>query len=278
MNYNQQVLKQYNLSVDDLTDLVRARGVEPLMLVITGSHMWHTATSDSDLDIRGVYLQPTCDFHGLDQPKGTIEANGVLGKDIDIQLYELAHLYRMLLGHNGNVVEMMLSPTIIYEEGIWSRCWRDRPDRSSCNIAELFLTKRLAKYYTGYFHSQRKRAGQNRGGKALVYSYRELMAGTVLMATGKIIYNLDELAFLYDRDYRAVPLLAQYRSDWNVPQGSVELTAFEEDWADMIGIMQQATDSSCLPDREPTWARDELEYKVRMTRWDDIQVRAFNDR
>jgi len=109
-------------------------------------------------------------------------------------------------------------------------------------------------------------------------SYRELMAGTVLMATGRIIYNLDELAFLYDKNYRAVPLLAQYRSDWNVPQGSVELAAFEEDWADMLGIMQRTVDNSVLPDREPTWARDELEYKLRMTRWDDIQVRAFNDR
>jgi uncharacterized protein len=238
-------IEQFGVDHDEVTGWIERRGVKHLLLVVTGSHMWNTARPTSDLDIRGIYIQPTRDILGLYPPKDTIEAADLFDGQVDLQLYEIKKVMEMLLNGNGNIVEMLLSPTCFYEH---PDAWIDWQ-----NIARQFLTKRLYHYYKGYYHSQRQRAARNRGSKALVYSARELMAGTVLMETGEIIYDLWELREVYEGLYGKLPLLDEYsdRSNWNTPVSNEKLIEFEAMWEGMAVTMQKACNRSELPERDP---------------------------
>lgn len=129
----------------DVLDWARAKNVTPLFLCVTGSHLWHLNRPDSDLDIRGIYLDPLEKVLSLHTGRNTIEALGILG-DCDIQMYEFGKVLKMLNDHNGNLVEMLLSPTAFYSalgypsyDYSW---WHD--------LASKYITKKLANYYRGY--------------------------------------------------------------------------------------------------------------------------------
>ena len=182
--YAPEVKSLYGMATDkEIIDFIRGYGVEPLFLCVTGSHMWNLAETGADLDIRGVYVKPTEMILSLHKGSDTIEACNVLRKDIDIQLYEVEKAFNMLQAHNGNVVEMLLSPTRFYQtlDVDWQK------------IANYYLTKRLGFYYKGYYHSQRTRAARNRGGKALIYTFREIYQGIYLMRHKKLIYDFHKL-------------------------------------------------------------------------------------
>ena len=250
---NNGVLAKYDICVNDLLKWIDNRGVKPLVLVITGSWMWGTSTETSDLDIRGIYIQPTRDILSLHVPADTIEANKVLSDKVDIQLYEVAKVMRMLLNGNGNIVEMLLSPTMFYDlDAEYNPEWS--------HVARKFLTKKLYKYYEGFYHSQRQRAAKNRGSKALVYAARELMAGTWLMSEGEIICDFWELRELYQQRYSKLPLLDEFlkRENWNTPVADDKIKEFEAEWEHMTEIMKNERDASELPEKEPADAYDQL--------------------
>jgi predicted nucleotidyltransferase len=238
-------MRELNGVKEELGAWMRERDVTPVLLCVTGSHMWNLARPDSDLDIRGIYLTHTYDFLGLHGKSDTLELRGGDAPGaLDGQFYEMGKVFNMLLNHNGNVVEMLLSPTVFYvnKEILSASAWRV--------IAKQALTKRLSNYYTGYYHSQRKRAGRNRGGKALVYAYRELMAGTWLMRTGTIIYDFKQLHKLYSDAYGLPKHLDGFLQPdrYTVPQSDAELSIFEQDWLEMSEIMKTETSLSKLPE------------------------------
>lgn len=214
-------------------------GVRPLFLCITGSHMWNLARPDSDLDIRGIYVKPTDVALSLYKGDDTITEYAILSKDIDLTLFEAEKAFQMLLKHNGNIVEMLLSPTVFYQDE--SIDWQ--------GIAKKFITKKLGNYYKGYYHSQRKRAMRNRGGKALVYTFREIYQGIWLMAHGQIIHDFKLLKELVENEFGKSPLLGKYedRETWYRPLTPQEIIAFESEWESWLQIFEKARQESRLP-------------------------------
>lgn len=240
--YNQEKGKDlFGMATDkEIIEFIKGYHVEPLFLCVTGSHMWNLAEPGADLDIRGVYVKPTelelSIFNGAD----TIEACNVLRKDIDIQLYEVKKAFKMLLGHNGNIIEMLLSPTKFYStmDVDWEK------------VAKKYLTKNLAHYYKGYYHSQRQRAMRNRGGKALVYTYREIYQGIYLMRHGKLIYDFRELKNYFYQEFQPSAHLDKWmdRKNWNVPVSEEELRKFENEWEVLLSIFEREYRTSSLPE------------------------------
>lgn len=224
-------------TTEQLLEWIYERRVRPLFLAVTGSHMWNLAKPDSDLDIRGIYLDTLNKVMALHPGDDFIEAAQQLGGNVDIQLYELGKALRMLNRHNGNIVEMLLAPTCIYIA----------PDIDWHNLASKFLTKRLAHYYRGYFTSQRRRAGQKRGSKALVYSYREIMAGICLMQTGRIIYDFHELYTWFQEHYWGLPNLESFMTV-QTPVGDEMMRRFENDWQSLLSILDDVMLTSPLPE------------------------------
>ena len=209
----------------------------PVLLAgVTGAHQFGLATEDSDIDIRGIYVKPTEDILSLRPGRDTIENLGT----VDIQFYEAAKAFHMLLSHNGNMVQFLLSPTVFYVT------WGGEQLRK---IATRYVTKQLATYYVGYATSQRKRAAQNRGGKALIYTYYEIFGGIHVMREGKIEYNYYRL-----RDYMAngifqsalLPVVFA-RPKWQVVDAH-EMGTFNAEWETLKTILHHEAETSALPD------------------------------
>ncbi len=208
-----------------------------LFMGFTGSHSWGLATPDSDVDIRGVYVKPLDEVLALDKGQDTVERQG----DVDVQFYEVEKVCRMVRAHNGNIVELALSPTVFYatEAGEDFR-----------TITRKFLTRRLRDYYAGYATSQRRRAAKNRGGKAFVYAFREMFTGIKLMRTGEIEYDFRRLWSEIEREsvfHSDLLPRVFYRPRWKVVD-AVEMAEFNAEWEQMIQVLDRETAKSPLPE------------------------------
>lgn len=224
---------------NEIAEFIKGYNVIPLVLGVTGSHMWNLSEPNSDLDIRGIYIKPTKVILGLHQGADTIEACNVLRKDIDIQLYEIQKAFGMFQAHNGNLIELLLSPTIFYQT----------LDVDWQTIAKKYLTKRLSHYYKGYYHSQRNRAMRNRGGKALIYTYREIYQGIYLMRHRELIYDFRKLKMEFEQEYQPSGLLDEFldRKTWNTPLSEEQISKFEKEWDMLLAIFEREYRSSALP-------------------------------
>jgi predicted nucleotidyltransferase len=225
--------------MEDIKDYIEQNyAVEVLFLVVTGSHMWNLATPESDLDVRGFYIKPTEQILSLYKGRDTIEANKIMGKEIDLQFYEIEKALHLLLGNNGNITEMMLAPTIFYQ----------KKHIDFQGLARRSLCRKLKNYYAGYATSQRKRAAEKRGGKALTYTYREIMAGIWLMRTGKIIFDFSVLKRKFEQFYGWRSSLL----DWSMvnKNASVEEDVWEQfmkEWEQLNLMLNDEEGRSILP-------------------------------
>jgi predicted nucleotidyltransferase len=231
-----------SVTLEDILHHLQVKGIRPAYLSISGSHLWHLNRPDSDLDIRGVYIKPTEEVIGLHEGRDTYEEIGILDGNVDIQLYEIKKVFRMLYNSNGNVVEMLLAPTCFYvDPHTVPMDWEE--------LARMFLTRRLSHYYAGYFQSQRKRAMHNRGSKALVYSYREIMSGVMLMRSSEIIFDFGELRQRFEDTFFKLPLLDEYmdREKWKQPMADTAIWAFEKEWERLVELLKEEKETSSLP-------------------------------
>lgn len=159
------------------------RGMRPLFIGIKGSTVYELPGTHMDLDVRAVFKAPTKDILSLNKPRPVIEH---MEGELDFVGWEVEKFMRHLLGHNGNFVELLLTPphmTYVYEHG-----------EPLIRMAPKFLTKRLYTYYRGYAMNQFKRAqAQIRTGKGALYTYREMYAGLWLLSHGEIVFPWHEL-------------------------------------------------------------------------------------
>lgn len=208
---------------------------------VTGSHSWGLATTESDIDIRGVFGKPLYQILSLHPGKDVCQGTFTFDP-FDWQLYEIAKTLRMLCAANGNVVQMFYNPLIV-------RCteWGERLRE----LAELCLTKRLARYFLGYATSQRKRAMRNRGGKALLYTFREMYAGIYLMAEGEIIFDFGELSDIVWVRWFKSNVLPWAMAHRHTPMPFDIEGEFEAEWLELQEIMLREVVHSSLPAREP---------------------------
>lgn len=206
-----------------------------LYLALSGSHLWGLNRPDSDIDLKGIYQDPTDKVLSLHKGKDTVEfTDGIY----DVQLYEIEKFLRMLCKHNGNMVNLLWTPNPI---SVTFLPW--------VGLARSFLTKRLRHYYRGYAEAQRKRAMSQRGGKALIYAYREIFSGLYTMYYRKVEYNFMNLwnTALSNKWYKG-GLLQRY-----FPNPKQEVTdegwhQFYSEWEDLCQVLDYETDHSELPD------------------------------
>lgn len=221
----------------DFTIFCRKYDVQPIYAVVAGSHSWGLEGPNSDIDVRGIYGWPLRRAVSLYPGRDNIE---VTANNLDIQAYELVKVLRMLCSANGNVVEMLLNPLRLYKHPRWGAWLR--------YFARQCLTKRLVNYYRGYATSQRKRAMQNRGGKALVYTYREIFSGIHLMQTGEIIFDFGDLRKRVD--YQS-DLLDWALRNRHTPTSPDQMKIFEKEWQELTVRLDVEVEKSSLPEREP---------------------------
>jgi predicted nucleotidyltransferase len=226
--------------LDKGVELVRERldndGRKLLYLVVSGSHAWGLQRADSDIDLRGVYQDPTMQTFILHKGRDTIEfSEGIY----DVQLYEIEKFLRMLCNHNGNMVNLLWLPNPIQVSFIipWGR------------LAHDFLTKKLRFYYRGYAESQRKRAMSQRGGKALIYTYREMFSGLYTMRYGRMEHDFQKLwDEAVNNGWYKGELLGKYFPNPAKEVSDEGWRKFYAEWEELCLVLDAEADKSLLSD------------------------------
>ena len=113
-------------------------------LVIGGSHAYGLATENSDIDLRGFFVNKLDDFISLSPPEDHYE-----DKKTDTVLYSLHKFVKLLSACNPNVLELMGQDLVpIYSSQI-SNYLRDN--------MHLFLSQRVFTTFAGYSIAQLRR-------------------------------------------------------------------------------------------------------------------------
>ncbi|RLF68208.1 MAG: hypothetical protein DRN26_00080 [Thermoplasmata archaeon] len=140
-------------------------------VVISGSHSYGTATTDSDVDIRGWYIPPkklflsrSLDFYTINQTYdkadnfpwiNQLKRRVIQNPIIDVSLYDFHKFINLATKCNPNIVELLFvdKEDILYMDDLAKLLRRNR---------KLFLTTRAVHTFSGYAHSQLKRIRTHR--------------------------------------------------------------------------------------------------------------------
>ena len=116
--------------------------------VVSGSRAYGTNLPESDLDIKGVFIQPQTQFYGFNYtPQISDEKN-------DVVYYELKRFIELLAVNNPNILEMLAAP---------ADCIRIKHPLLDPLTPKLVLSKLCEKAFAGYAMTQiRKARGLNK--------------------------------------------------------------------------------------------------------------------
>ncbi len=243
-------------------DHLKAKGASLLYLAVSGSHVWGLERPDSDIDFRGVYQVPTVQTMGLEKGRDTVElTEGIY----DVQLYEVEKFLNMLCNHNGNMVNLLYYPRPAFASFVLPWVW----------LSKSFTTRKLRNYYRGYAEGQRKRAMSQRGGKALIYTYREMFSGLWTMHYGYPEHNFMKL---WDeakaQGWYDGALLGKYFPDPNQPVSDEGWHQFYAEWAELCTALDRESAMSSLP--ETFDGREQCSHLLQQLRLHDLHTRATN--
>jgi len=122
-----------------------------IYLTIHGSLAYGTATPESDLDIRGIFIPPKKYFLGaLDRCE-----QAEFKEPHDIVIFELRKFVHLALDNNPNVIELLFTDP---SDHLLTTTYIDK----LFNIKEKFLSKKARFTFSGYAISQLKRINLHR--------------------------------------------------------------------------------------------------------------------
>ena len=155
-----------------------------LFATVSGAHLYGFPSPDSDYDLRGVHILPAEEALGLLPKRETIEVKGTRGGvEMDLVTHDVLKFFSMLLKRNGYVLEQLYSPLIV----------QSSPEHEELKvIARGCVTRHHSHHYFGFAATQWSLFQKEDPPrvKPLLYVYRVLLTGILLMRTGRIEANL----------------------------------------------------------------------------------------
>src|SRR5690242_8109693 len=116
----------------------------PLMFItISGAHLYGFPSADSDYDLRGCHLLPGQAFWGLNPPRETEElACETEAGLVETVSHDLKKFVRLLLKHNGYVLEQLTSPLVVRSTPV---------HRELLDLVPGVLTRHHYHHYRGFY-------------------------------------------------------------------------------------------------------------------------------
>jgi predicted nucleotidyltransferase len=164
---------------------ITAQGPRPVFATISGAHLYGFASPDSDVDLRGAFLLPAEEILSIDPPKETITIEENTDIELDWVAHDLRKFARMMVSHNGYVMEQLFSPLVVVTTELHEQLME---------VARGCITRPMVRHYLGFARGRRKRLEEpDATVKHLLYAYRVYLSGIHLMQTGAIESNLAAL-------------------------------------------------------------------------------------
>lgn len=216
-----------------------------IFVTVSGAHLYGFPSPDSDVDLRGTFAAPLEQVLSLDKPKETREPKGIVnGVEVELVGHEIEKYLRLLVKPNGYVLEQICSPIVILTSPAHDELRE---------LALAGLSRRLYHHYAGFAGSEWRdyqKPGVGKTVKRLLYLYRVLMTGVVLLTEGVVEADLRRLNERFGFDLE--PLIAmkvreqaQFEGD-ALPHVDRIKALFER--------LEQARDTSPLPEDVPNCA------------------------
>ncbi|MFI7127102.1 DNA polymerase beta superfamily protein [Nonomuraea sp. NPDC050153] len=234
-------------------------GEQPYPLVfatVSGAHLYGFPSVDSDVDLRGAHVLPVAEVAGLRHGPETVERMWTRdGVEVDLVTHDLAKFCRLLLGRNGYVLEQVLSPLIVASSPVHEEL---------VALAPGCLTRHHAHHYLGFARTQWGLFEKGGELKPLLYTFRVLATGTHLMRTGELEADLTRL-YAYAPAYLPELVAAKWEAEHS---GAPATPGVEADVARMTAVLEEARDSSGLPERATAEAAlHDLVVRARVRGW-----------
>jgi hypothetical protein len=172
----------------NLTALRPVSAVHPFPLVfssVSGAHLYGFPSTDSDIDLRGVYVLPVVQVVGLRHGPQTVERTWSHDEvQLDLVTYDVGKFLRLMLRRNGYVLEQLLSPLVVTTSAVHEEL---------VALAGSCLTRGHAHHYRWFAHGQWAQYQQTGQLKPLLYTFRVLLTGIHMIRTGEIVAHLPTL-------------------------------------------------------------------------------------
>ncbi len=244
-------------------------GHDLLFVTVSGSHLYGFESRDSDIDLRGAFVMPFAEHAGIFNKRETIEKrNDERGVLVETSLHDIGKFATLLLKGNGNALEQLFSPFVVYGRfvnGALTPTLRDLRE-----IARPLLSRRSAAHYRGFAHGCWNDCMKTPTVKKLLYLYRTLLTGIHLMNGGEIESHLPTLLNYYDRagEFAHVcDLIAMKRAGVESSGWKGRIETHENAYLDLQARLDAAALASPLPVDAPQTAKARLNaFVVEMRR------------
>jgi predicted nucleotidyltransferase len=240
-----------------MRQLVEKLNYRPLFVTVSGAHLYGFPSADSDVDLRGCHQLPLRDIVGLDTPDETVERETIVdGTEVELVSHEIAKYLRLLVRHNGYILEQILSPIVVTGQKFLDEL---RP------LAVRCITRHHYHHYRGFYATQRKLLEKEnpKRAKPLLYAYRVLMTGIHLLRTGEIEANLPHL-----NEHFHLPFLNELMDrkihGENISAGELDWQFHESQLAALETALDRAFEDSQLPADPDRAAINELLVRLRL--------------
>ena len=170
-----------------------------VLLCESGSGTYGFRSDDSDLDLRGVYVEDLDKLLSLRSPRDVIDGFSD-DRMIDWQIFELRKFLGLLTKPNFNVLEWVYTPMQLM----------DLPKRIE-DIANASLSQRLGNHVRGWAYSIYKMDWRNP--KKCLYAIRPLMSYINLCERSEFVSDITILAPRFGLEDHVDTLIELYRSN-----------------------------------------------------------------
>jgi predicted nucleotidyltransferase len=225
---------------------------------ISGAHLYGFASPDSDYDLRGVHVLPVDAVIGLDPGSETIElASKEDGVELDLVTHDIKKFVLLMLKRNGYVLEQLYSPLVL----------KTSPAHAELKTyGQQCITKHHSHHYLGFAQNQWNLFEKEspRRVKPLLYVYRVLLTGILLMRTGTIEANLPKLNERFHLEYIEELIERKTKSSEKQTLTDADIEFHEAEYLRLSSQLEEESASSSLPDAPTAKAAlDDLLKRVR---------------
>jgi predicted nucleotidyltransferase len=242
------------LDREQLADITR-KGPEPVFATISGAHLYGFASRDSDVDLRGAFLLSARSMLGLRKVDETITIEQKTPVDLDWVAHDLRKFARMMVSHNGYVMEQLYSPLVVVSTPA---------HQELLELGRGCITRPMVRHYQGFARGRRRRVHEPDATiKHLLYAYRVLLSGIHLMRTGEVVANIAILRELYRSP--SVEELVQRKQEGaeKTPLLPLEISKHDEQLDDLELELERAYERSALP-MEPSTSAALEDFVIRL--------------
>lgn len=242
------------LDREQLASITR-EGPEPVFATISGAHLYGFASRDSDVDLRGAFLLSARSMLGLRKVEETITIEQKTPVDLDWVAHDLRKFARMMVSHNGYVMEQLYSPLVVVTTPA---------HQELLALGRGCLTRPTVRHYQGFARGRRKRVREPDATiKHLLYAYRVLLSGIHLMRAGEVVANIGVLRELYRSPAVEELVLRKQQGAEKMPLLQSEIAAHDKHLDELERELESAYERSSLP-MEPTTSAALEDFVVRL--------------